>query len=87
MHWIDWTIIIVLLASLIGVTIYVKRYVRGVADFLAANRLAGRYLLTVSSGFGGAISIVAVWEMVYDAGLPTQWWGMPIPCLSSIARS
>jgi SSS family solute:Na+ symporter len=51
-----------------------------VADFLAANRLAGRYLLTVSSGFGGAISIIAMWEMVYDAGLPTQWWAlMSIP--------
>eukprot|EP00831_Metopus_contortus_P001986 TRINITY_DN10739_c0_g2_i1.p2 TRINITY_DN10739_c0_g2~~TRINITY_DN10739_c0_g2_i1.p2 ORF type:complete len:318 (+),score=51.78 TRINITY_DN10739_c0_g2_i1:984-1937(+) len=76
MHWIDWFIVIVLLMVLIGITIYTKRYVRGVADFLAANRLAGRYLLTVSSGFGGAISLVAVWEMVYNAGLPTQWWIM-----------
>jgi len=76
LHWIDWTIIVTLLVALISITIYTKRYVRGVADFLAANRLAGRYLLTVSSGFGGAISIVAMWEMVYNAGLPTQWWGM-----------
>ena len=76
MHWIDWSIIVVLLMSLIGITIYTKRYVRGVADFLAANRLAGRYLLTVSTGMGGAISIIATWEMVYDAGLPTQWWTM-----------
>ncbi len=76
LHWIDWTIIVALLVTLIGVTAYTKRYVKGVADFLAANRLAGRYLLTVSSGFGGAISLVAMWEMVYNAGLPTQWWSM-----------
>jgi len=76
MHWIDWTIVVVLIAALIGITVYSKRYVRGVADFLAANRLAGRYLLTVSSGFGGAISLVAMWEMTYNAGLPTSWWSM-----------
>lgn len=76
LHWLDWMIVVALLATLIGITIYSKRYVRGVADFLAANRLAGRYLLTVSSGFTGAIGIIASWEMVYNAGLPTQWWAM-----------
>ncbi len=76
MHNLDWMMVIALLAALIGITVYAKRYVRGVADFLAANRLAGRYLLTVSTGFGGAISIVATWEMVYNAGLSTQWWAM-----------
>ena len=67
---------------------YTKKYMRSVADFLAANRLAGRYMLTVSSGFGGAISLIAVWEMVYDAGLPTQWWsmvGMPIGLIIGIS--
>lgn len=76
LHWIDWTIIVALLSALIGVTLYARKYTRSVADFLAANRMAGRYLLTVSAGFGGAISIIASWEMVYKAGLPTQWWGM-----------
>ena len=87
LHWIDWTIIVTLLAALIGITVYTKRYVRGVADFLAANRLAGRYLLTVSSGFGGAISIIGFWEMIYNAGLPTQWWhmmAMPLGLLISL---
>ncbi len=76
LHWIDWSIVIILLTMLIGITVFTRKYTKGVADFLAANRLAGRYLLTVSSGFGGAISIVAAWEMVYDSGLPTQWWNM-----------
>ena len=58
MHYLDWMMVIALLAVLIGITVFSKRYVRGVADFLAANRLAGRYLLTVSTGFGGAISIL-----------------------------
>ena len=76
MHWIDWSIIIFLLGSLLLITLYARKYMKSVADFLAANRLAGRYMLTVSSGFGGAISIIAVWEMMYNSGLPTQWWGM-----------
>ncbi len=76
LHWIDWSIIVLVLGALIGLTVFSKRYNRSVSDFLAANRLAGRYLLTVSSGFGGAISLVASWEMTYSNGLPAQWWGM-----------
>jgi SSS family solute:Na+ symporter len=76
MHWIDWSVIVFLLGSLLIITLYARKYMKSVADFLAANRLAGRYMLTVSSGFGGAISIIAAWEMVYNSGLPTQWWGM-----------
>ncbi len=80
LHWLDWVIIIAVLGALIGITVFAKRYNRSVSDFLAANRLAGRYLLTVSSGFGGAISLIAVWQMTYHNGLPAQWWGlMAIP--------
>ena len=70
---LDWGIIILFLGIIIGITWYAKRYMRSTADFLAANRLAGRYLLTVSSSFAGAITLVAVWEMTYSTGLPPQW--------------
>ena len=76
LHWIDWTIVGLLILLLIWITETTKKYVRGVADFLAANRMAGRYLLTVAQELGGAISIIALWEMIYAAGFPTQWWGM-----------
>jgi len=88
MHWIDWSIIVFLLGSLLVITIYARKYMKSVADFLAANRLAGRYMLTVSGGFGGAISIIATWEMLYNSGLPTQWWsmiGMPIGLILGIS--
>lgn len=74
MHWIDWSIIGLLLAGLTWLTLATRKYVRGVADFLAGNRVAGRYLLTVAQGLGGAISIIATWEMIYVAGFPSQWW-------------
>lgn len=73
---IEWGIIIAMVLLLLSVTVYSKRYMRGVTDFLAADRLAGRYLLTVAGGFYGAVSLVALWEMVYNTGLPSQWWGM-----------
>lgn len=71
---LDWGIIVLFLCIIIGIAFYSKRFMRSTADFLAANRLAGRYLLTVSSTFAGAITLVAVWEMTYSTGLPPQWW-------------
>lgn len=76
LHWIDWSILIAVVIGILAIGAYTKRFVRGVADFMAANRLAGRYLLAISSCFGGAITLVAGWEMVYTAGLPTSWWAM-----------
>lgn len=76
LHWIDWAIIVGLFVFLTWLTLVTKKYVRSVADFLAANRLAGRYLLCVSQGLNGSIGTIAAWEMMYAAGLPTQWWGM-----------
>ena len=61
------------MAALMAIAAYVKRYMRSVSDFLAANRMAGRYIVSVSNGFGGAISMVALWEMTYANGLPAQW--------------
>jgi SSS family solute:Na+ symporter len=75
LHWIDWTIVGLVLAGVIGLTVYSKRYTRSVAGFLSANRQGGRYLIALNCGvLGGAISIVALWEMLYNSGLPTQWW-------------
>lgn len=74
MHWIDWTIVGVVAAVLFGITWVGKRYVRSVADFLTANRMAGRYLLTVAIGIGGVPAFAATWEMLYNAGFSSQWW-------------
>ena len=73
LHGIDWVIVGVVMSALVALAIFVKRYMRSVSDFLAANRMAGRYIVSVSNGFGGAISMVALWEMTYANGLPAQW--------------
>ncbi len=73
LHLIDWLIVGTGISMLMALAVYVKRYMRSVSDFLAANRMAGRYIVSVSNGFGGAISMVALWEMTYANGLPAQW--------------
>lgn len=89
LHWIDWTIFIVLIGGLTCLAYYCKRYNRGVADFLAANRCAGRYLLATGQGAAaiGAVSFVAYFEQHFEAGFAPKWWMMmmmPIGLLLSL---
>jgi SSS family solute:Na+ symporter len=90
LHWIDWAIIIGVFVVLTGVATYTQRYVRGVADFLSANRCAGRYLLTVSESMSclGAISLVAWYESGLQSGFTGIWWTMfqsPIGILIAVS--
>lgn len=76
MNYLDWAIVIGLIVLLIGVLIFCQKYIKSTADFLAANRCAGRYLLSITSGIAGvgAISIIANFERTYVAGFSATWW-------------
>ena len=76
-QWIDWTIVWALVVGMIVVAAVTKRYMRSVADFLAANRCAGRYLLAVSDSMAGlgAVSVVGLFQIYYQAGFAGGWWG------------
>ena len=78
MHWIDWSILGALFAGLLWLLLYCRKFVRNTADFLAANRCAERYILAIASGIGavGAISIIAFFELYYNAGFTPVWWTM-----------
>ncbi len=76
MHWIDWTCVIVGLLIVTAIGLRTQRYVRGVADFLTAGRVAGRYVLCVA-GFEanmGLISLVAMYESYYQSGFAYGFW-------------
>jgi len=77
LHWLDWTIIITMIAFMAGIAIRTKLLNRSVADFLTGNRCAGRYLLTMADGMAGlgAITIAANFEKFYQAGFSAGWWG------------
>ena len=74
--FLDWLIVVVSMAFLIGVVSVSKRYMRSVADFLSAGRTAGRYMISMSQGMSalGSITIVGMWEMNYVAGFSLRWW-------------
>jgi len=75
---LDWCIPAALYAAILAAVLVTRRRMRGVADYLAAGRSAGRYLLTVSAGIAGlgAITVVANLEMGYEAGFAQSWWGL-----------
>ena len=69
-EWYDWVIFAVMTGGLIGVGIWTKFFVKGVADFTVGGRKMGMWLgLGASSADGIAIaSIVAVCEQAYLHG-------------------
>ncbi|MDG2424308.1 MAG: hypothetical protein P8M22_10045 [Phycisphaerales bacterium] len=88
MSVLDWSIVIGLIVILTITSIRTNRYARSVSGFLAANRCAGRYLITIAYGMAqlGVISLVWFWQQNYDVGFTSIWWGfMEGPALILIA--
>jgi SSS family solute:Na+ symporter len=76
MHSIDWLLVIVPIAALFAVAVYTRRYVKSVADFLAAGRCAGRYLLSTARGQAdsGLSNTSARFEQILVAGFVVNFW-------------
>lgn len=77
MHWIDWTIAVIPLLIVLYFGWRVQRYITGVADFMTAGRVAGRYLIAVADGAAalGLISVINSLEVKYVSGLAYEFWG------------
>lgn len=77
MTWIDWLIVIVPSIIIVVVGLRTHRHVRGVSDFMAGGRLAGRYLIAVSEGMAamGLIYAIGQFEYLYEAGFSVEFWG------------
>lgn len=76
MTWLSWLIVIVPMVGVLWAAFYSRRYVRGVADFLAAGRVCGRYVICVGD-VANALSIiglVAYVEIHYKTGFALGFW-------------
>ncbi|MBT5657238.1 MAG: sodium:solute symporter, partial [Phycisphaerae bacterium] len=90
MIWIDWIIIAALPIVLLVAAARTRRHAKSVSGFLAANRCAGRYLITVAYGMAqvGVISLVWFWQQYYDVGFTSVFWGwMEGPAMIILALS
>ena len=77
MTWIDWLIVLLPTLLIGGLAVVLQRYVRSVADFMSASRVAGRYLITNAGAEMGLtiVGAVAWFEMAQVSGFTLQWWG------------
>ncbi len=75
---LDYTIIGIFMLFLFATAVWTKRLNRSTADFLAANRLAGRYMLVMATAMAyiGASTIVSNWQVKFSSGVGASWWGL-----------
>ena len=87
---LDWAILGGLVAVLIAAAVSTQRYSGSVSGFLAAERCAGRYLISVAFNMAqlGVITLVWYFQQNYDVGFTSIWWGlMEGPAMIVIALS
>ena len=72
----DWLIVVIPLAVILGAAFYSGRYAKSVVDFLAAGRIAGRYVISVGDLTAGlsVIYLVAGTEANYQTGFGINFW-------------
>ena len=89
MTWYDWLILILPVCFVMAMGLHTRRYVRGVADFLSAGRLCGRYVISVG-GVANAISIIGLVTFIethYKTGFSLHFWSnalMPLGIVISL---
>ena len=82
MGYLEWAIVIIPFAMIMGMAIYSRKFIRGVSDFLVAGRVAGRYVISVAGVESalGVISLVSMVEQKYATGFAMEfWWSLMLP--------
>jgi solute:Na+ symporter, SSS family len=76
MSEIDWVLTILPILGVIACAVYTRRYVKGVADFMAGGRAAGRYIICNSKGQAstGVANTLAKFQPLLTAGFCLSWW-------------
>jgi len=76
MQLADWLVLVVPIVLVALVALKTRKYTRSVADFMAANRCAGRYLVATAQGEAsyGAANVIAQFELFFLAGFTYAWW-------------
>ncbi len=72
------------LAIVFAVSTYMRRYMRSVADFLAASRCAGRYLICTAAGETGAsvMIMITTLEIFSRTGFSMRFWDFSVTSIA-----
>jgi len=75
---------------IVGMALYSRRYIRDVVDYLAAGRLAGRYVLCVAGleSALGLMALISYVEIRYRTGLALGFWNLvliPLGCVLALS--
>ena len=84
--WFNWTLTGLAIVGILGLSLYCRRYIRDVADFLSAGRVAGRYVICVGSMEEalGIIALVQMMERNYLCGFAIAFWNIAIVALNMV---
>ena len=82
--WYHYLLVLVPLVAICAFAVHCRKYVRGVADFLAAGRCAGRYLLRSGSMMANtsAVSYIAYTEVHCANGWMYAFWNSALVPIS-----
>ena len=74
----DYAIVVALFLVLLTVARRTQRHAGSVSGFLAANRCAGRYLISVAFNMAqlGVITLMWYFQQNYEIGFCSIWWGL-----------
>ncbi len=89
MSFIDWMIVIIPFSFVLYIAWVSRRYVKGVADFLAAGRVCGRYVISVADVANAlaVITLIGIVEGNYKTGFAIGFWssvGVPLSIVMSL---
>ncbi|AVM45768.1 MAG TPA: sodium:solute symporter [Lentisphaeria bacterium] len=86
MQPIDWFLFSIPIVVIAVFCFHSQKYIRSVADFLAAGRTGGRYLLSSANGMAGMglITLAVAMQNFRHAGWAVSWWGQVITLAMTI---
>ena len=72
----NWLVVLVPITIILAVSVYCRRYIRDVVDYLSAGRVARRYILCVGGMEEtlGVVSLISYMEVHYMTGFSVAFW-------------
>ena len=76
--WGNWLVVLLPMLCILGVALYSRRYVRDMADYLSAGRVARRYVISVGGMEEalGVMLLIQTMEKNYLTGFSMTFWNM-----------